>query len=87
MDQFWCGILGQFGVLGTVLIAYLIYRLYKEVLRRSRGNKSLLLASSTLIYTSLFASISAASYIQASIFISVFVIFVLTVPPVQGAKE
>lgn len=87
MDQYWCGILGQFGIIGLLIMGYMIFALYKEVLLRSYESKSTLLASLTFIYTSLLASISAASYIQASVFISVLVIFALTAPPAQRSEK
>lgn len=81
LDQYWFGIIGQFGVLGLLIMLLLVFCFYKQILGRAKGSSTALLAALTLLYTSLFASVAAASYIQPSILISVFVVILLS-----GAK-
>lgn len=77
-DQYWCGILGQFGVLGLITMGALIYMFYKIMIKRSAKDPAVLLASVTLVFTSLLASVAAATYIQSSILASVGVVMALS---------
>lgn len=74
LDQYWFGILGQFGIMGVAIVAKLIIDTYRQLWRQSEKNTSLQLATMVFIYTSLLASISAASYVQASIMLSMYMI-------------
>lgn len=76
-DQYWMGILGQFGVIGVGIVIILLIFLYRKIWAISKDNRAHQLAAITLIYTSLLASIAAATYIQASILMSVYVVFAL----------
>ena len=77
-DQYWAGILGQFGVLGAIIVILLILKLYGICINRNKSDKAMLLASITFIFTSLLASIAAATYIQSSILASLYVIIILS---------
>ena len=76
LDQYWFGILGQFGILGTIILMKFIFDLYSCLWKRSQ-NKALQIASIVFIYTSFIASISAASFIQASILLDIYVLMKL----------
>lgn len=77
VDQFWFGIIGQFGVIGTVIIAMLIFKVYKNIWKISSGDKAGQIAVLTLFITSIFASLTAGTFIQASILPSVLVFFLV----------
>ena len=76
-DQFWFGIIGQFGVLGTFLMAYQIFKIYKDIWMFSKYQKKNQLACVVLFITSLFASLTAGTFIQASIIPSIMIIYLL----------
>ncbi len=76
-DQYWFAILGQFGFLGLFLMIILIYRIYKDIWSFAKVNKNSQLAALTLFFTSMFASLTAGTFIQASIISSVLVLYVL----------
>ena len=44
-DTYWPAIMAQFGVFGTLLMVYLIYRLFVDVLRRAKNNRYTFLAA------------------------------------------
>ena len=77
MDQYWFGILGEFGFLGVGLVLYIIYKIYKEIWGFSKSIIPNQLAALTLFYTSIFASLTAGTFIQASIIPSVLVLHIL----------
>ena len=76
-DQFWFGILGQFGVLGSIVVAAQVYAIYRAIWRFARKTKPTQLAALTLFFTSLLASFTAGTMIQASILPSVLVLYLL----------
>ena len=76
-DQFWFGIIGQFGYLGTILMAVLIYRTYRALWNIAKREKQSQLACLTLFMTSIFASVTAGTFIQASILPSILIFYLL----------
>ncbi len=76
-DQYWFGILGQFGYLGLILVALMIFKIYKEIWMGAKYEKSTQLAAFTLFYTSIFASFTAGVFINASLLPSVLLFYLL----------
>ena len=76
-DQFWFGILGQFGYIGTIVMIVLIYRTYKNIWGIAKWEKKSQLACMILFVTSIFASFTAGTFIQASILPSVMIFYLL----------
>ena len=76
-DQYWFGIIGQFGVVGTILMVMIIVNIFKSIWGIARTEKALQLGALTLFMTSIFASITAATFIQASIIPSIMVFYLL----------
>lgn len=76
LDQFWCAIFGQFGLIGTAIVIYLIAYSYIKLFKNV-DNAGMKVAIITLIYTSLISSISAASFIQGSTIGCCFTLFLL----------
>lgn len=75
-DQYWFGILAQFGYVGAVMYALIIYKMYKEIWSTTNGVKANQITAITLIYTGIFSSFTEASFIQASVIASVIAIYV-----------
>lgn len=74
LDQYWFGIIGQFGIIGFAVVVCLIYMLYSFVWKKGTKARNLQFAAIVFIYTSFISSISASSYVQASILLSLYVI-------------
>lgn len=79
VDQYWFGIIGQFGLVGLALISAMIYGIYREIWSFSKQVKPNQLAALTLFLTSVLASLTAGTFIQASILPSIFVLYLLRV--------
>ena len=77
VDQYWFGIIGQFGFIGSIAIFYMIYRIYRKIWNFSKFKKSNQLAALVFLFTSFLASFTAGTYIQASIVPTVLVLFFL----------
>lgn len=74
-DQYWFGILGQFGASGILCVGFIIWSIYKKAWVISKQDPCNRLAVYMLFMTSLFASITAGTFIQASILPSLLVIY------------
>ena len=77
LDQYWFGILGQFGFIGLVLVGFMVLLSYRDVWKISKYDKGNQLAALTLFYTSIFASLTAGTFVQASILPSILVFYIL----------
>lgn len=86
MDQYWFAIVGQFGFLGLAVVVLLIAKYYKFIWRKAKGNIPLQMAAVVLIFTSLFASVAAATYIQSSILASTYSILSLSGGSLYGIE-
>lgn len=77
-DQFWFAILAQFGVLGLIIEAIIIYKLLQRIWKVSNNNGvSNQIAAITYIFTYFFGSLTAPTFIQATIIPSTAVIYLL----------
>lgn len=76
-DQFWFGIIGQFGIIGTLLMAFLIFYSYRNIWAIAKDKKASQLACVTFFMTSIFASLTAGTFIQASILPSILIFYLL----------
>ena len=74
-DQYIFGIIGQFGYIGTICVSFIIYLLYKNIWSFSKYQGNFQLAALFLFSTSIFACITAGTFIQASIIPSVLVFY------------
>lgn len=77
LDQFWFGILGQFGVIGIFCVTMMIFVIYRDIWKISQYDKGIQIAAMTLFYTSLFSSLTAGAFIQASILPSIMIFYIL----------
>lgn len=74
-DQYWFAIIGQFGIVGLIIMVMIIYRIYKGIWSFAKVSKPMQLAALTLFFTSIFASITAGTFIQASIIPSLMIFY------------
>lgn len=61
-DTYWPAIIGQFGVLGTILMIYLIYIFYRKIYVIAKKNKINLLAIIFVMYVTVIASLATATF-------------------------
>lgn len=77
LDQFWFGVVGQFGLPGLLIIGIIVFLIYKNLWKISKSNKGFQLATITFIFTTLIGSISAATYINAYAIATVVALYVM----------
>ena len=77
LDQFWFGVIGQFGVIGLAVVIVLVFRMYKDIWLKSKSNKGFQLAAITFIFTTFLGSISAATYINSYALATVLALYIL----------
>ena len=75
-DQYWFGIIGQFGVIGLIIMLCIIYKIYKNIWNDAKFEKNMQLAAITLFFTSVFASLTAASFIHTTIVPSIMLLYI-----------
>ncbi len=73
-DTYWPAIFAQFGVFGTLLMIALIYRMFRDVIRRAKGNKFNYLAAIFICITQITSSIATATFFN---FVTVGVFFLV----------
>lgn len=76
-DQYWFAVLGQFGFSGLVLFGILIGKLLRRVWKVSNNGRGNQIAGMTMIFTYLFGSLTAPTFIQAAIIPCILVIYFL----------
>ena len=76
-DQYWFAIIAQFGFIGTLITAIVLFTILRRIWRIANTEKSKQLAAITFIITNVFASLTAASFIQAAIIPSVMIFYLL----------
>ena len=77
VDQYWFGIFGQFGFIGIILVGLMIFKCYRNIWKISKNDKGMQLAALTLFYTSIFGSLTAGTFIQASILPSIMIFYLI----------
>lgn len=63
-DNYWPSIMGQFGAIGLVIVAFLIINLVKSIIKRNKQNKYNLLASIMILICILSASFVTSSMVH-----------------------
>lgn len=77
VEQFWFGILGQFGYIGFFIYLIIIFVVFKKIWINVKNDIGQQLAAMTLFFTSIFSSITAATFIQSSIMPSIMIFALL----------
>lgn len=61
-DTYWPAIMGQFGVFGTVLMIVLVYKLCKDILKRTKNDNYMFFAALFTVITQVSSSVATATF-------------------------
>lgn len=61
-DTYWPAIFAQFGIIGTILMAILIYTMCKDILKKAEGNKYRFFSAMFVIITQVTSSVATATF-------------------------
>lgn len=61
-DTYWPAIMGQFGVFGTVLMIVLVYKLCKDILKRTKNDNYMFFAALFIVITQVSSSIATSTF-------------------------
>lgn len=61
-DNYWPMIVGQFGLIGTFVVVYILYRIYKDCLKFTKQDKYFYFATICMTFVLLASSIASKSY-------------------------